>query len=89
VTTVDRRKMSLAFKCTVIDVTSSNNNGANSRTLLDFRLSRGDGLEFKRHFVRLKESLTSLEMESSGPPIEWVVGGAAAAAVAMVTADIA
>jgi hypothetical protein len=88
VTTVDRRKMSLAFKCTVIDVTSSNN-GANSRTLLDFRLSRGDGLEFKRHFLRLKESLTSLEMESSGPPIEWVVGGAAAAAVAMVTADIA
>jgi len=49
ITTSDKRKNKLIFKCTIIELGSVNLN------LLDFRLSRGDGLEFKKIFLRLKK----------------------------------
>lgn len=45
----DRRKMSLVFKACLLEM------GEN--LLLDFRLSKGDGLEFKRHFIKIKEEM--------------------------------
>ena len=62
VSTVDRRKMQLVFKASVLEM-------GNDIVLLDFRLSRGDGLEFKRQFVKLKELLKNIEMEG---PMTWL-----------------
>jgi len=61
ISSTDRRKNKLVFKASVIEM--------GSLRLLDFRLSRGDGLEFKRQFVRLKELLGRIEM--SGPLTTW------------------
>ena len=44
--TLDRRGGSLHFRMTLIQV--------DHRILVDFRLSRGDGLEFKKHFGKIK-----------------------------------
>ena len=44
--TLDRRGGSLHFRMTLIQV--------DQRILVDFRLSRGDGLEFKKHFGKIK-----------------------------------
>lgn len=52
ISTVDRRKIQLVFKINLIEM--SNN------ILVDFRLSRGDGLEFKRRFIEIKKSLTDI-----------------------------
>ncbi|KAL4136060.1 hypothetical protein QTP88_007628 [Uroleucon formosanum] len=49
VTTTDQR---LVFKSNVIPM--------NHQTLIDFRLSRGCGLEFKRHFVSIKNTMSTL-----------------------------
>ncbi|CAI6358104.1 unnamed protein product [Macrosiphum euphorbiae] len=49
ITTTDQR---LVFKSNVIPM--------NQQTLIDFRLSRGCGLEFKRHFVSIKNSMSTL-----------------------------
>ncbi|XP_008330980.1 serine/threonine-protein kinase Chk1-like [Cynoglossus semilaevis] len=49
VSTLDRRNNKLIFKVHLFEM--------NQRVLLDFRLSKGDGLEFKRHFVRIKHKL--------------------------------
>ncbi|XP_064641120.1 serine/threonine-protein kinase Chk1-like [Lineus longissimus] len=51
-TTLDRRKMNLTFKVCLIDM------GAD--ILLDFRLSKGDGIEFKRHFLKIKARLANI-----------------------------
>jgi len=59
---VDRRKMQLIFKANVIEM------GANNLVMLDFYLARGDGLEFKRQFMRLRELLKSIEMTG---PVTW------------------
>lgn len=32
----------------------------NTSLLVDFRLSKGDGLEFKRHFVKIKAQLKDI-----------------------------
>ncbi|XP_033758594.1 serine/threonine-protein kinase Chk1-like [Pecten maximus] len=48
----DRRKMSLVFKACLLEM------GEN--LLMDFRLSKGDGLEFKRHFIKIKEQMKSV-----------------------------
>ncbi|XP_029029810.1 serine/threonine-protein kinase Chk1 isoform X1 [Betta splendens] len=49
VSTLDRRNNKLIFKVHLLEM--------NQRVLLDFRLSKGDGLEFKRLFVKIKQKL--------------------------------
>ncbi|KAM8898748.1 serine/threonine-protein kinase Chk1 isoform 2-T3 [Spinachia spinachia] len=49
VSTLDKRNNKLIFKVYLLEM--------NRRVLLDFRLSKGDGLEFKRLFVKIKQKL--------------------------------
>ncbi|XP_076024711.1 serine/threonine-protein kinase Chk1 [Genypterus blacodes] len=49
VSTLDKRNNKLIFKIHVLEM--------NHRVLLEFRLSKGDGLEFKRLFLRIKQKL--------------------------------
>ncbi|XP_037543337.1 serine/threonine-protein kinase Chk1 [Nematolebias whitei] len=49
VSTLDKRNSKLIFKVHLLEM--------NQRVLLDFRLSKGDGLEFKRLFVKIKQKL--------------------------------
>ncbi|XP_053703367.1 serine/threonine-protein kinase Chk1 [Synchiropus splendidus] len=49
VSTLDKRNNKLIFKVFLLEM--------NQRILLDFRLSKGDGLEFKRLFVKIKQKL--------------------------------
>ncbi|TMS14379.1 serine/threonine-protein kinase Chk1 [Larimichthys crocea] len=46
---LDKRNNKLLFKVHLLEM--------NQRVLLDFRLSKGDGLEFKRLFVKIKQKL--------------------------------
>lgn len=48
ITTLDRRSLQLVFKANIIEM--------DGKILLDFRLSKGCGLDFKRKFVRIKET---------------------------------
>lgn len=48
ISTTDRRKHQLVFKANLIDM--------DGKILLDFRLSKGCGLDFKRNFVKIRES---------------------------------
>jgi len=57
---VDRRGMQLAFKATLIEM--------DKQVLLDFRLSRGDGIEFKRRFTQIKQSMERIIVKA---PIMW------------------
>ncbi|XP_041030511.1 serine/threonine-protein kinase Chk1 [Carcharodon carcharias] len=52
ISTMDRRNNKLIFKVNLIEM--------NERILVDFRLSKGDGLEFKRHFVAIKHKLSDI-----------------------------
>lgn len=52
VSTVDRRKMPLVFKANIIDM--------DGKILVDFRLSKGCGIEFKRRFVKIKAGLDDI-----------------------------
>lgn len=52
VSTVDRRKIQLVFKISLIEMSND--------ILVDFRLSKGDGLEFKRRFIQIKKSLADI-----------------------------
>ncbi|XP_062450552.1 serine/threonine-protein kinase Chk1 [Rhea pennata] len=49
VSTTDRRNNKLIFKVNLVEM--------ESKILVDFRLSKGDGLEFKRHFLKIKAKL--------------------------------
>ena len=51
VITSDKRQTPLSFKVNLIEMNSKN------EVLLDFRLSKGDGLEFKKIFIKIKNSL--------------------------------
>lgn len=42
----------------------------NNQTLMDFRLSRGCGLEFKRRFVTIKNAMSKI---ISKGPLMWPV----------------
>ncbi|MPC08361.1 Serine/threonine-protein kinase Chk1 [Portunus trituberculatus] len=53
VTTVDRRGAQLVLKASILDMAQY--------ILLDFRLSKGCGLDFKRHFLRIKEVTTVVD----------------------------
>jgi len=57
--------MQLVFKVTVYDM--------QTMVLLDFRLSRGCGLDFKRHFVIIKQKLA--DILCSGP-VTWSIAKA-------------
>lgn len=50
--TTDRRNNKLIFKVNLVEM--------DERILLDFRLSKGDGLEFKRHFLKIKKKLEDI-----------------------------
>lgn len=52
VTTSDKRHTLLTFKVNVIEMTAGQN-----EVLVDFRLSKGDGLEFKKIFIKIKSSM--------------------------------
>ncbi|KAJ7983329.1 hypothetical protein DPEC_G00380390, partial [Dallia pectoralis] len=52
VSTLDRRNNKLIFKVHLMEL--------DQRVLLDFRLSKGDGLEFKRLFLKIKQKLSDV-----------------------------
>ncbi|NXR17550.1 CHK1 kinase, partial [Cinclus mexicanus] len=52
VSTTDRRNNKLIFKVNLVEM--------ESKILVDFRLSKGDGLEFKRHFLKIKAKLSDI-----------------------------
>ncbi|XP_077361202.1 serine/threonine-protein kinase Chk1 isoform X1 [Festucalex cinctus] len=52
VSTMDKRNNKLIFKVHLLDM--------NQKVLLDFRLSKGDGLEFKRLFLKIKQKLCDI-----------------------------
>lgn len=60
VTTMDRRGAQLVYKASVIDM--------GQHILIDFRLSKGCGLDFKRHFIRIKEGLSHIIIKG---PVTW------------------
>ncbi|XP_011313971.1 serine/threonine-protein kinase grp [Fopius arisanus] len=60
--TVDRRKMPLVFKAIMVEM--------DGKILVDFRLSKGCGLEFKRRFVRIKETLDDTILKG---PVAWPI----------------
>ncbi|XP_002741282.1 serine/threonine-protein kinase Chk1-like [Saccoglossus kowalevskii] len=62
VTTTDKRKNQLTFKVNFMEM--------DDKVMVDFRLSRGDGLEFKRQFLKIKRK--SAEFISKAPP-SWHV----------------
>ncbi|RWS13465.1 serine/threonine-protein kinase Chk1-like protein [Dinothrombium tinctorium] len=62
----DRRNVSLVFKVNIIEIVAK-------EVLIDFRLSRGDGIEFKRHFLRIRESVHHL---ISKTPLTWSLAAA-------------
>ncbi|KAG8434684.1 hypothetical protein GDO86_012879 [Hymenochirus boettgeri] len=50
--TTDRRNNKLIFKVNLVEM--------EDKVLLDFRLSKGDGLEFKRHFLKIKKKMNDI-----------------------------
>lgn len=58
--TQDRRGAILSFRCTLIQVDRG--------ILVDFRLSRGCGIEFKRHFAKIKTNCANIIEKG---PILW------------------
>jgi serine/threonine-protein kinase Chk1 len=58
--TTDRRGMALVFKATLIEM--------DKQVLLDFRLSKGDGIEFKRRFTQIRKNMEHLIVKG---PIMW------------------
>uniref|UniRef100_A0A8C9RCH9 Serine/threonine-protein kinase CHK1 n=1 Tax=Scleropages formosus TaxID=113540 RepID=A0A8C9RCH9_SCLFO len=52
VSTMDRRNNKLIFKVHFLEM--------EEKILVDFRLSKGDGLEFKRHFLKIKQHLNDI-----------------------------
>lgn len=62
VSTMDRRKLQLVFKANPIEM--------DGKLLLDFRLSKGCGLEFKRSFVKIKQCLADVILKG---PVSWPI----------------
>nr|XP_054760286.1 serine/threonine-protein kinase Chk1-like [Lytechinus pictus]XP_054760289.1 serine/threonine-protein kinase Chk1-like [Lytechinus pictus] len=59
ISTLDKRKNQLTFKANLLEM--------DKKVLVDFRLSKGDGLEFKKHFLKIKDKLPSIIVK--GPPL--------------------
>lgn len=62
ISTVDRRKLQLTFKANLLEM--------DGKILLDFRLSKGCGLEFKRKFIKIKTGLSDIVQKG---PILWPI----------------
>lgn len=62
ISTMDRRKLQLVFKANPIEM--------DGKLLLDFRLSKGCGLEFKRSFVKIKQNLADIVQKG---PVMWPI----------------
>ncbi|OQR71943.1 serine/threonine-protein kinase Chk1-like [Tropilaelaps mercedesae] len=60
VTLQDKRRQRLVFKANLLEM--------NDALLIDFRLSRGCGLEFKRYFLDLKQRLKDITVQV---PVSW------------------
>ncbi|XP_062949907.1 serine/threonine-protein kinase Chk1 isoform X3 [Cynocephalus volans] len=58
VSTTDRRNNKLIFKVNLVEM--------DEKILVDFRLSKGDGLEFKRHFLQIKGKLSDVVSSQKG-----------------------
>ena len=54
VITSDKRQTLLTFKVNILEMNAQN------EVLVDFRLSKGDGLEFKKIFIKVKSSLAHI-----------------------------
>jgi len=67
ISTIDKRKSALVYKCNIIEMVVDNL----TQILVDFRLSRGDGLEFKRQFLKIKGELSDITTFSA--PLNWVL----------------
>lgn len=59
--TTDRRKVDLIYKANLIDM--------DGNVMLDFRLSRGCGLDFKRGFLRIKQALSDVILKDQEPTL--------------------
>lgn len=62
ISTIDKRKLRLVFKAHIIEM--------DGKILLDFRLSKGCGLEFKRRFIRIKQALGDIILKG---PVTWPI----------------
>lgn len=62
ISTIDRRKLQLIFKANLIEM--------DGKILLDFRLSKGCGLEFKRRFIKIKHKLADIVLKG---PVTWPI----------------
>ncbi|XP_055858753.1 serine/threonine-protein kinase grp isoform X1 [Episyrphus balteatus] len=62
ISTTDRRKLRLVFKAHIIEM--------DGKILLDFRLSKGCGLEFKRRFIKIKQILEDIVLKG---PTTWPI----------------
>ncbi|XP_064471226.1 serine/threonine-protein kinase Chk1-like isoform X2 [Ornithodoros turicata] len=65
ITTLDKRKAQLVFKASLVEMSD--------KILVDFRLSRGDGLEFKKHFVTIRNHLSDIIAKG---PVMWPIAAA-------------
>ncbi|XP_044727515.1 serine/threonine-protein kinase grp isoform X2 [Chrysoperla carnea] len=64
ITTMDCRNMQLVFKAHVLDM--------DGHILVDFRLSKGCGLEFKRRFVKIKQHFQNIIVKGAIDTL-WLV----------------
>ncbi|KAH8255363.1 hypothetical protein KR038_001666 [Drosophila bunnanda] len=62
VSTIDRHKLRLVFKAHIIEM--------DGKILVDFRLSKGCGLEFKRRFIKIKNALEDIVLKG---PTTWPI----------------
>ncbi|XP_058168285.1 serine/threonine-protein kinase grp [Anopheles ziemanni] len=62
ISTIDRRKLQLIFKANIVEM--------DGKILCDFRLSKGCGLEFKRRFIKIKQSLADIVLKG---PVTWPI----------------
>lgn len=62
ISTIDQRKLQLVFKANLIEM--------DGKILMDFRLSKGCGLEFKRRFIKIKQLLSDI---ISKGPVTWPI----------------
>ncbi|XP_076295391.1 serine/threonine-protein kinase grp [Lasioglossum baleicum] len=62
ISSTDRRKMPLVFKANIVEM--------DGKILVDFRLSKGCGLEFKRRFMKIKALLDDIVLKG---PVTWPI----------------
>lgn len=62
ISSTDRRKVPLVFKANIVEM--------DGKILVDFRLSKGCGLEFKRRFMKIKILLDDIVLKG---PVTWPI----------------